>query len=68
MAAVRHPCVGDLQYGADPKLAARLGLSRQWLHAARLSFAHPEDGRPVTFTSPDPPDLAEALARLRADS
>jgi 23S rRNA pseudouridine1911/1915/1917 synthase len=68
MAAVRHPCVGDLQYGADPKLAARLGLSRQWLHAARLSFAHPEDGRPVTLTSPDPPDLAEALARLRADS
>jgi 23S rRNA pseudouridine1911/1915/1917 synthase len=68
MAAVRHPCVGDLQYGADPTLAARLGLSRQWLHAARLSFAHPEDGRPVSFTSPDPPDLAEALARLRAES
>lgn len=68
MAAVRHPCVGDLQYGADPTLAARLGLSRQWLHAARLSFAHPEDGRPVSYTSPDPPDLAEALTRLRADS
>jgi 23S rRNA pseudouridine1911/1915/1917 synthase len=68
MAAVRHPCVGDLQYGADPTLAARLGLSRQWLHAARLSFAHPEDSRPVSFTSPDPADLAEALARLRADS
>lgn len=68
MAAVRHPCAGDLQYGADPKLAARLGLSRQWLHAARLRFAHPEDGRPVSFTSPDPPDLADALARLRADS
>jgi 23S rRNA pseudouridine1911/1915/1917 synthase len=68
MAAVRHPCVGDLQYGADPTLAARLGLSRQWLHAARLSFAHPEDGRPVSFTSPDPADLAEALARLRAES
>jgi 23S rRNA pseudouridine1911/1915/1917 synthase len=68
MAAVRHPCVGDLQYGADPTLAARLGLSRQWLHAARLSFAHPEDGRPVSFTSPDPADLAEALGRLRAES
>ena len=68
MAAVRHPCVGDLQYGADPTLAARLGLTRQWLHAARLSFGHPEDGRPVSFTSADPPDLAEALARLRADS
>jgi 23S rRNA pseudouridine1911/1915/1917 synthase len=68
MAAVRHPCVGDLQYGADPTLAARLGLSRQWLHAAQLRFAHPEDGRPVSFASPDPPDLAEALTRLRADS
>jgi 23S rRNA pseudouridine1911/1915/1917 synthase len=68
MAAVRHPCVGDLQYGADPTIAARLGLSRQWLHAARLSFAHPDDGRAVSFTSPDPADLAEALTRLQADS
>jgi 23S rRNA pseudouridine1911/1915/1917 synthase len=68
MAALRHPCVGDLPYGADPVLAERLGLSRQWLHAARLSFAHPADGSPVTFTSPDPPDLAEALDRLRACS
>ena len=33
MAALRHPCVGDLTYGADPTLSARLGLSRQWLHA-----------------------------------
>ena len=41
MAAMRHPCVGDLTYGADPTLAARLGLSRQWLHAVRLAFDHP---------------------------
>ena len=33
MSALRHPCVGDITYGADPTLAARLGLSRQWLHA-----------------------------------
>ena len=33
MAAVRHPCCGDLTYGADPTLATRLGLERQWLHA-----------------------------------
>jgi 23S rRNA pseudouridine1911/1915/1917 synthase len=39
--ALRHPCVGDLQYGADPTLAARLGLTRQWLHARQLSFIHP---------------------------
>src|SRR5690606_6590916 len=41
MAALRHPCVGDLTYGADPRLAERLGLSRQWLHAVRLGFTHP---------------------------
>ncbi len=68
MAAMRHPCVGDLTYGADPTLAARLGLSRQWLHAARLGFAHPVDGRWVEFTSAPPADLAGALERLRAQS
>ena len=43
MAALRHPCCGDLLYGADPVLAAHLGLTRQWLHAVRLSFEHPVD-------------------------
>ncbi len=68
MAAIRHPVVGDLLYGADPVLAARLGLTRQWLHAVSLAFAHPADGRPVSFTSPYPPDLAHALDVLRAES
>ena len=68
LAAVRHPCVGDLTYGADPTLAARLGLSRQWLHAARLSFDHPTEGRPVSFESPDPADLASALQILTDES
>jgi 23S rRNA pseudouridine1911/1915/1917 synthase len=68
MAAVRHPCVGDRLYGADPVLAQRLGLSRQWLHAVQLSFAHPADGRRVEFTSPYPADLAHALDVLRAES
>jgi 23S rRNA pseudouridine1911/1915/1917 synthase len=63
---LRHPCVGDLTYGADPTLAARLGLARQWLHARELSFAHPATGQTVTFTSPYPPDLAHALAVLEA--
>jgi 23S rRNA pseudouridine1911/1915/1917 synthase len=67
MAALRHPCAGDLTYGADPVLAERLGLSRQWLHARQLGFAHPDDGRYVEFTSEYPEDLAEALRRLRAD-
>jgi 23S rRNA pseudouridine1911/1915/1917 synthase len=68
MAAIRHPVAGDLAYGADPVLAARLGLTRQWLHAVSLTFAHPADGRPVSFTSTYPADLAHALDILRAES
>ena len=65
MAAMRHPCVGDLTYGADPTVAQRLGLSRQWLHARALRFAHPATGDEVEFTSPYPDDLARALDLLR---
>jgi 23S rRNA pseudouridine1911/1915/1917 synthase len=65
MAAVRHPCVGDITYGADPTLSARLGLTRQWLHARALAFAHPADGRHVEFVSPYPLDLEHALTLLR---
>jgi len=64
--ALRHPCVGDLTYGADPTLAARLGLTRQWLHARALSFTHPRTLDEVTFVSDYPPDLAHALDLLRA--
>lgn len=68
MSALRHPCVGDTTYGADPALAARLGLTRQWLHARQLGFAHPADGRGVEFTSEYPEDLQHALDLLRADA
>ena len=67
-AALCHPCVGDLTYGADPTLASRVGLTRQWLHARTLAFAHPADGRLVEFTSEYPADLAHALELLRAES
>jgi 23S rRNA pseudouridine1911/1915/1917 synthase len=63
--AVRHPCVGDLVYGADPSLAARVGLGRQWLHAVRLGFTHPGRDEWVQFESAYPDDLATALERLR---
>lgn len=66
MAAVRHPCVGDLMYGADPTLAQRCGLTRQWLHAVRLGFLHPGRNEWVQFESGYPEDLADALALLRA--
>ncbi|MFV2086935.1 RluA family pseudouridine synthase [Micromonospora sp. LOL_021] len=62
--ALRHPCVGDLTYGADPTLAARLGLTRQWLHARALSFLHPRTAEEVRFHSDYPDDLKRALAVL----
>jgi len=67
MAALRHPCVGDRLYGADPVLAGRLGLTRQWLHAVQLGFAHPRDGRRAEFRTGYPADLAHALEALRSD-
>jgi 23S rRNA pseudouridine1911/1915/1917 synthase len=63
--ALRHPCVGDLAYGADPTLAARLGLHRQWLHARELRFVHPSAGSQMRFVSDYPDDLAHALTLLR---
>jgi 23S rRNA pseudouridine1911/1915/1917 synthase len=68
MSALRHPCVGDLLYGADPTLAAHLGLTRQWLHAVRLAFEHPGTGREVIFESDYAPDLQHALDVLSAES
>jgi 23S rRNA pseudouridine1911/1915/1917 synthase len=64
-AALRHPCVGDQTYGADPTLAARLGLTRQWLHARALTFRHPRTAEEVSFVSDYPVDLERALAVLR---
>jgi 23S rRNA pseudouridine1911/1915/1917 synthase len=66
--ALRHPCVGDLTYGADPTIAKRLRLSRQWLHARRLGFDHPGTGEWIEFESPYPPDLAQALEIVAAES
>ncbi len=64
-AALRHPCVGDLTYGADPTLAAAAGLQRQWLHAVGLGFEHPGTGEYVVFKSPYAADLEAALERCR---
>jgi 23S rRNA pseudouridine1911/1915/1917 synthase len=64
-AALKHPCVGDITYGADPTQAKRLGLTRQWLQARSLGFHHPADGQWVQFTSDYPADLQHALDLLR---
>lgn len=63
--AFRHPLVGDTMYGADPVLAKKLNLDRQWLHAMRLSFMHPTTGKTVEFESQYPADLQHALDVLR---
>ena len=65
MSALKHPCVGDITYGADPRLADRVGLQRQWLHAVRLGFEHPQSGEYVTYESQYPEDLAHALEVIR---
>jgi 23S rRNA pseudouridine1911/1915/1917 synthase len=63
LAAIGHPVIGDPVYGVP---AGRLGLGRQFLHAARLSFTHPVDGRRLELTSDLPPDLTAALEAARA--
>jgi 23S rRNA pseudouridine1911/1915/1917 synthase len=65
MSALKHPCVGDLTYGADPTLSKRVGLQRQWLHAVRLGFEHPDSGEYVEYESSYPDDLAHALEVIR---
>ncbi|HOA87510.1 MAG TPA: RluA family pseudouridine synthase [Microbacteriaceae bacterium] len=67
MAAHRHPCVGDPLYGADPTVAAHLGLARQWLHARELAFTHPTTREWVRFEAPYSEDLQHALDILRAE-
>jgi 23S rRNA pseudouridine1911/1915/1917 synthase len=62
--AIGHPVVGDPEYGT----AGRLGLGRQFLHAARLAFAQPFTGAPIDVGSPLPDDLAAALDRARAEA
>jgi len=64
-AAFKHPLVGDTLYGCDAKLALRLGMERQWLHAMKLGFIHPTKGEYVTFESSYPEDLTHALEVLR---
>ena len=64
MAAIKHPCIGDSMYGADPKLATKLELHRQWLHATQLTLLHPKKGQDVTFNSTYPQDLSSSLSRI----
>jgi len=65
--AIGHPVAGDPEYGH----AGRHGLRRQFLHAGRLAFNHPETGEPMELTAPLPEDLVRALRQAsgeRADT
>ena len=67
LAAVGHPIVGDRAYGGAGEEAARVGLTRPFLHAGQLAFDHPITGSPVRIDEPLPSDLDEALSRARSD-
>ena len=62
--ALRHPLVGDLAYGGDPVLAARLEIKRPWLHAIELTFNQPTSDERITLSAPLPDDLKRALELL----
>jgi 23S rRNA pseudouridine1911/1915/1917 synthase len=59
LAAIGHPVCGDAQYGGGAS-GRRLGLTRQFLHAAKLAFRHPADGHHLVCESNLPVDLLHA--------
>ena len=70
LSAIGHPIVGDSTYGGSHRrvtrnLKAVMRLERPFLHAARLAFTHPGDGRRIEFESPLPPDLQSVLDEIR---
>ncbi|HEY5883865.1 MAG TPA: RluA family pseudouridine synthase [Pyrinomonadaceae bacterium] len=74
LASIRHPVVGDVLYSGgrensvqDPQRRAQIRkLSRQFLHAEELAFAHPATGERLKFVAPLPPELSAFLERLEA--
>jgi 23S rRNA pseudouridine1911/1915/1917 synthase len=66
LSAAGHPIIGDRAYGGGGDDAARLGLTRPFLHSWRISFDHPVTREHISLEDPLPEDLAEALRRARA--
>jgi 23S rRNA pseudouridine1911/1915/1917 synthase len=62
--AIGHPVIGDPEYGGS---APDLGLSRQFLHSARIAFEHPVEGGRVQVRAPLPEDLEAALRRASGE-
>jgi 23S rRNA pseudouridine1911/1915/1917 synthase len=71
LSAIGHPIVGDQTYGGVHRrvadnLRAVMRLEHPFLHACRLCFTHPSDGRRVEFDSPLPPDLEAVIDDIAA--
>ncbi len=71
MASLGHPVVGDTLYGAAREIRGKVGgnvsLSRNFLHAVEMQFAHPRTGKALSFTCPIPEQLSEFLLTLEAN-
>jgi 23S rRNA pseudouridine1911/1915/1917 synthase len=73
LSAIGHPIVGDALYGGvhrrvQADIKAVMQLERPFLHAAKLAFKHPSDGRRMSFESELPPDLQRVLDALLSKS
>jgi 23S rRNA pseudouridine1911/1915/1917 synthase len=66
MAAIGHPVCGDRQYGGTPS-GRRLGLTRQFLHSARLRFSHPVSGADTCCESKPPAELRQIQSVARRE-
>lgn len=71
LSSIGHPVCGDAMYGGIPRriaphLKALSSLQRPFLHAERLVFTHPTEGRRMEFEAPLPDDLALVLEQLDA--
>jgi 23S rRNA pseudouridine1911/1915/1917 synthase len=60
-----HTLVGEQRYVFGPSELRPIAFPRQALHAWRLAFRHPDDGRSLRFEAPPPPDMEALFARLR---
>lgn len=65
MAFLKHPILGDKLY-ARPQPSDPLWPDRQMLHAAKLSFAHPNTHERLCFAPPLPDDMETVLKKLRS--
>ena len=63
-----HTLVGERRYVYGPEVLRPIAFGRQALHAYRLGFRHPSDGRAMMLEAPPPPDFQDLLARLRRSS